>query len=113
MPRIRTGHVARLPRYLRIAICKCIIEGGPLRTIALSFQKHGYDISEDSLSNWKKGGYQDWLKDQIWVDQMHARQEFALALVRDKEPSAICEATLKIAATQVCEMLKDFDPSTL
>ena len=62
----RNGKVARLPEPTRNLINQMLDDGLPYRAILETLQRPGasplpYTISEMNLSNWKNGGYQDWL----------------------------------------------------
>jgi hypothetical protein len=72
----RTGKIARLPRELRDELNRRLREGEPgirlvewLNALApvrqvLTQDFNGREISEQNLSEWKQGGYQDWLARQ-------------------------------------------------
>jgi hypothetical protein len=72
-----------------------------------------YFITKQNLSNWKKGGYQDWLEDQQWIIETRLNQDFALDLLKNNEATAIHEATLHVAVTQIAQALRRFDPDCL
>lgn len=69
----RNGKIARLPRELREELNRRLREGEPGTTLvawlnalpearmALAREFNGRDISEQNLSEWKSGGYQEWL----------------------------------------------------
>jgi hypothetical protein len=72
----RTGKIARLPRDVRNQLNRRIADGEPgirlvewlnglpdtQRVLANDF--NGREISEQNLTEWKQGGYQDWLARQ-------------------------------------------------
>jgi hypothetical protein len=72
----RTGKIARLPRDIRNQLNRRIADGEPgsrlvewLNTLepvrhALAQDFGGREISEQNLSEWKQGGYQEWLARQ-------------------------------------------------
>jgi len=69
--------------------------------------------NDQNITNWREGGFQDWLKEQERLQDMRAKREFALEIVKANEGSMIHEAGLQIAATQIYELLQDFDVKTL
>jgi hypothetical protein len=65
----RNGKVARLPHALREQINQMIDDGFPYKAILEKLQEPGapplpYPISEMNLSNWRRGGYQEWRLEQ-------------------------------------------------
>src|SRR5439155_9473622 len=73
----------------------------------------GNGINEGNIGEWKSGGYQDWLRDQQRVEALKSRQDFAFDLVCEKDGSQLHQASLQIAATNLCELLVDLDPAAL
>ena len=81
----RTGKIARLPRYLRDNLNQRLhdSESGKKLTAWLNSSQavqdvlddyfNGVPISERNLSEWRQGGYQDWVKHEeslAWVRQL-------------------------------------------
>ena len=60
----RNGKVARLPANLRDQINRMIDDGVQYKAIIKSLGDAGKHLNEDNLSNWRLGGYQDYLKTQ-------------------------------------------------
>jgi hypothetical protein len=63
----RNGKVARLPEHLRNRLNLMLQEGIPYRDVIAKLQQAGclpYPLSEMNLSNWYRGGFRDWLRDQ-------------------------------------------------
>lgn len=70
----RNGKIARLPHHLRKQLNRRLQDGEPGKTLVewlngqpgvvetLKEQFYGRPINEQNLSEWKQGGYQDWLK---------------------------------------------------
>jgi hypothetical protein len=62
----RNGKIARLPEATRNLINQMLEDGFLYRAIIQKLQKASpplpYPISEMNISNWRKGGYQDWLR---------------------------------------------------
>jgi hypothetical protein len=73
-PVTRTGKIARLPHLLRQEVNRRLQQGQtgklivawlnaqPEAVVILARHWRGHPITEKSLSEWRKGGYQDWLK---------------------------------------------------
>ena len=111
--RQRRGKVARLPRVLRNRISNLMLDGKSYAEIIQSLGPEGEGLNEMNLSNWKAGGYQDWLRDQQRIDALKMRQEFAFEVVCGKEGSQVHQATLQVAATNLIHLLVDLDPVSL
>jgi len=110
----RTGKVARLPKDIRDQVNSRLRDGQTYTAIGTWLSDLGYaDVSESNLSNWKEGGFRDWELHQDRLETDKLKREFALELVKDNEGSKIHEATLQLAASQIYEVLTDFDVGPL
>lgn len=89
-------------------------DGATYAQIIKVSEKHDlFGINDQNLTNWKDGGYQDWLREQERLDDMRAKREFALEVVKQNEGSKLHEATLQLAASQLYEVISEFDLSHL
>ncbi len=114
MSQARTGKIARAPFETRTRVNEMIRDGATAaRIIKFLESKDIFGVNEQNITNWRAGGYQDWLKEQSRLDDMKAKREFALEIVRQNEGSKLHEATLHLAASQLYEALTDFDISRL
>src|SRR4051812_28512488 len=111
--RQRNGRVARLTKKVRDTINTMLLDGHTYAQIIEAVPIDGPPLSEDSISTWKSGGYQDWLKEQQRVDTIRSKQDFAVDLCNDTEGGKIHQATLQVAATNLCELLVDLDPAAM
>jgi hypothetical protein len=110
----RTGKVARLPKEIRDQVNARLRDGLTYLSIAAWLSDLSYgDISESNLSNWFEGGYLDWQQHQDRLETDKLKREFALELVKENEGSQIHEATLQLAASQLYEVLTDFNVGPL
>ena len=112
-PRRRRGKIANLPKSSRAKLNEMLEEGVPYRKIIENLGIYGKNLTENNISDWFKSGHQDWLKERAWLDDMRARHELAIKLVRENADCKIHEASLLIAATLVSELLRNFDPASL
>jgi hypothetical protein len=110
--RRRTGKVACLPNAIREQINRMIHDGVRYRLIIENL--HGpatpplpYEISEHHLSEWKDGGYQDWLNDQFWREEMRDRHQAFSGLLAGNDAIQLPEGGLQLAAIGLCELLRD------
>jgi hypothetical protein len=111
--RRRTGKIARLSKDLRDIINLMLRDGATNNEIRDRLSFHKEELNDQNVLNWRTGGYLDWLNEQARLDDMKARREFAMEIVKTNEGSAVHEAGLQIAASQIYELLSDFDVDTL
>jgi hypothetical protein len=109
----RTGKIARLPRKDRDLLNLMLRDGIPYAKIVRKLADHGHSINEDQLSRWFSGGYQEWVQEQAWLDEMRARLDFANEILTQPNADRIDAASLRIAVTQMYSLLLSFDPLTL
>jgi hypothetical protein len=110
--RRRTGTIACLPHELRERINQMLRDGVPYRVIIENLNQHGAaplpdHITEHHISEWKKGGYKDWLDDQFWREEMRARHGSFSGLLGDADKIQLPEGGLQLAAIGLCELLRD------
>jgi len=110
MSKRRIGKIARAPKAVRDVINEMIRDGATYAQVIKVAEKHDvFGLNEQNLTNWKEGGYQEWLREQERLSDMQAKREFAMEVVRQNEGSKLHEATLQLAASQLYEVITDFD----
>ena len=109
----RKGRIARLPKTVRDTLNQFILDGVSYPNIIRQLGDHGKGLNQQNLCNWKHGGHKDWLKQLDRLENMRAAREFALDVLRDHQDTTISEATLQLAASQIYEVITEFDPKTL
>lgn len=119
--RARTGKIARLPKDLRDAVNLALRDGATaaaVRKLIEDAKAHGATNGDGSeieppddqnVTNWRQGGFQDWLNEQQRLEDMRFKNELALEIVKRNEGSKISEATLLLASSQLYEVLTEFD----
>jgi len=114
VPNRRTGKIARLPKAIRDSVNLMLRDGDSYLKIIAKLNEMGYaDFNEPNMSAWKAGGHEDWLNEQAFLDDMKAKREFALEIVSQNEGGKIHEAGLNLAASQIFELLQDFDATAM
>lgn len=108
-----TGKVARLPDVVRESLNLMIHDGVPYAAIREKLGEYGKGLKDYHLSRWRKHGYQEWLRGQERKELSRAKEQFALEMLRENDAGKVHEASLQIAAGQLCQFLADFDPSNL
>lgn len=109
----RTGKIARLSKQHRDVVNLMLQDGATYAQIIAALGPAGADLNDQNLTAWKEGGYQDWLAEQQRLEDMKAKREFAFEIVKQNEGSKLHEAGLQLAASQLYEVLSEFDVSAL
>jgi len=111
---MRNGKIAQLPMDLRELVNRMMDEGAQSRSIIneLEKQRHRWpdgmaDINEENVSNWRTGGYMDWVREREVKADVEARREFALRLMG--EEGNVNEAVVQIGVTQLYHVLSLLD----
>ncbi len=91
--RIRDGQLA--PRILPWLNAECGLKGRAV-------------ITDGNISEWRAGGYQDWLRDQAKIEETQRRAEFCLRIAQ--AGGGAMELPAAIAGGQIMEVLEEFDP---
>jgi len=111
--RRRTGNIARLPQELRRRVNQMMDDGVPYEDIIDALGDTGKDLNVDMLYRWKKGGYQDHLREQRLIEQCVARRAGASALLTKAGQVTGFQATQQIATSQICEAVVDLGADIL
>jgi len=102
------GKIARLPKIIRDQINNWILDGVTYPDIIQRLGEHGKDLKPDNLSQWKKRGYQDWLRQREWLEHLASKSEFSADILAAPDSSALHEAGLRVAAAQMLDQLMRF-----
>ena len=111
--RARNGKVARLPQSLRDSICLMMQDGLSGRAIREQLGPEGNDLSLNNLSQWKRGGFLDWQRENQWQAELKAQQQFALQLLLTNDETKLPHVVLQIAVTQIFQALRKVIPDNL
>src|SRR6266446_3318986 len=103
----RNGKVARLPVELRDQINRLLDDGVPYKTIIEKLGDAGKHLNEDNLTNWRHGGFQDYIRAQAINERARAQIEVAADLVRDT-PAQLQSPRIREAVNQIA-LLSYFD----
>jgi len=124
MPETRKGKIARLPHDVRSALNRRIRDNQTAAEIlpwlnaqaavkailAASFS--GEPISDQNLSNWRTGGYQDWLKQEDRMEQIRAMSELAADMAAASGTST-ADSACEIAGGRILEVLESLPQDDL
>ena len=112
-PRHRRGKVARLPKPARDTVCRMLQDGSPYRVILEKLGPEAKGLSKHHISEWKKGGFLDWQRENQWLDELRAQQQFALEMLLSGDQNKFPHVVLQIAATQIFQALREVAPTNL
>ena len=73
LKRRRRGKIAALPDAIREQINRMLDDGLTYSQIIASLGETGKRLSEDSLSRWRKTGFQDWCEARLQTEALGAR----------------------------------------
>jgi hypothetical protein len=111
--RRRVGKVAQLPpediEWINQQLLDEELLGDILETLAL--RGHGH-ITQQNLTNWKSGGYVEWLADQQARRERHARLDAVCSLVSQAR-GRLDEAALMLASSQLLDIISACDVGLL
>jgi hypothetical protein len=104
----RNGKIARLPKETREMINRMIDDGLPYKVIIDELGETGEGLNLQNLTNWKQGGYQEWVKNQELIERTNAQTEHAIDLMRETgatNAATIAQAANVVGAAQVMQAL--------
>ena len=82
--RARNGKIARLPFAIRQAVNEMLLDGLNYPQIVAQLKKLGHPgIRPQNLSEWRKGGHQDWLNRRAELETLEQDRQAAIALAKD------------------------------
>ena len=109
VPPHHRGKVARLPDNLRHIVNTMLRDGATYDTIIGKVREHGVFLIRSNLTRWRKGGYQDWLGQQLWLEQMSDRLQVVIEMVRNKESGMLGQLALEAASLKLFDLLRSLD----
>ena len=110
----RIGKIARLPADIREQVNEMLNDGLEYNRIIDWLNQQGFPgIAPKNISNWKEGGFQDWLNHCQRLDELELKSEYAVEVAQQADPSKFQHATVNLTCLQFFEMLNRFDPIRL
>ncbi|WP_043585299.1 hypothetical protein [Geminisphaera colitermitum] len=114
----RKGKIARLPRVIRDEINRRLLDGEPgskilpwlntQETVLRVLDEHFGEepVTPQNLSEWRQGGYQDWIKRREQVETTRDLAALSLKLAEGMSPT---EGAARIAGGQMLLVLESLD----
>ena len=103
--RRRNGKVASLSKPHRSLVNQMLDDGAAYSDISAALAQLGLHVSPRNISNWYRGGYQDWLQLQAQLDTTSFQQDALLGLLRTENSTDLPEVGLQLAVTQLSQLL--------
>jgi len=123
MARARRGKIAKLPAEIRMEINRRIFDGQPGRQVLAWLNQHakvrpilaeqfaGADVNDQNLTEWRQGGYMDWLEEREKLDAMKELAIFAGNAV--KAGTNLADGAAAIAAGKLIVAIESAEPEDL
>jgi hypothetical protein len=75
-------------------------------SIIAALAERGISLNHQNISNWKHGGFEDWLLEQDWRAEVNLQREYALDLLDSGDGTKFQQAVIQLAVTQIFKTLK-------
>ena len=107
----RRGHIARLPKILRDKVNTMLDDGATYADIVAELEKSTnpplpFPVSADNITRWVEGGYQDYLRNQQYLDEIRLRQYPSEDFAQNFDATAVGNATIQLGMLHVFESLR-------
>jgi hypothetical protein len=113
--RMRNGKVARLPAAIRDVVNEMLHDSRYYRQIVARLTELGYPgIRPQNLSEWYKGGYQDWLRSKAELEDLRHDQALSIEMARDPNAASnLAKANELLLTLRLNRLLTDSNPGNL
>jgi hypothetical protein len=111
----RNGKIARLPKAVRDKINQWIDDGRTYPQIIKDLGEDAKDLKPNHLSEWRKGGYEDYLRHHEWRDQLRILRENGSEMTELTDGPKFQETLVQIALTEIFRVLeqRELKPDSL
>lgn len=112
------GKIGRCPPHIREEVCRRLFEGQTARKICGWLNEHPdvlrvldehfaeQPVTDQNISEWRKGGYQKWLARRDQLETTKQLADYSLKLAEGMSPS---EGAARIAGGQLLMIFEDLD----
>jgi len=120
MPEARKGKIARLPLSIRLEVNRRMQDGQKYPTLcrwlnalpgaerALSKDFAQWAVTPQNLSEWRAGGYADWLREEGRVENVRRLSDYAFSLAK-AAGGTLGEGAAAVAGGKILEALEAAD----
>lgn len=112
----RTGKIARLAKPVRDQVNHWLDDGASAPAVIEKLAALGHTgLNEQNISNWRQGGYEDWLEDRARMEAIKIRAEASIEYVKmvQESGSSLEEANALMLASQINELLQSIELTTI
>jgi hypothetical protein len=110
----RTGNIAQLPRAVRDRLNQMLDDGCRYQQIIAWLNSNGHPgIKPNNLTEWRKGGFQEWLEENRELAREEKLLELSHKIATANEASKAHEAAIRIATNFLFRVFLKFDPDKL
>jgi hypothetical protein len=102
----RNGKIARLPKAIRDKINQWLDDGRTYPQIIKDLGDDAKDLKPGHFSEWRKGGYEDYLRHQEWRDQLRIVRENGSEMSELADSPKFQETLVQIALTEIFRVLQ-------
>lgn len=111
--RRRRSSIVPLPKAIRDQINQMLDDGLTYGAISKHLRQQGIKLSDDCIGRWKKGGYNDYLRELRLLNECRIRYELSLGLARQHPGIDVFQAAHKIAAAQIGDAVAETGADSL
>src|ERR1051326_7815569 len=115
-PDLLEQKISRRPKATRDMLNLMLDDGLPCRVIVDELAEAGGGLTPQTLPDWLKSGYQDYLKNREKIGEARTQAEFAADLVRelgDIDLSTIHRACLVLTSVQIFTAIEEYGEDAL
>ncbi len=117
----RTGKIARLPKFLRDEVNQRLADGEEGESLLKWLNKtvpckemlaehfDGKPINKQNLSDWKQGGYQEWLRNQEARERVQLMVDQAQDLEGEAEGPTLADRLATVLTLQLIDMTRQLE----
>jgi len=109
----RNGKVARLPKGVREQINELMDDGVDYEEIIKTLGDAGKGLTKHNVSQWARGGYCDWVKEQERKVLLAGNFEKVVDTIAKADPEEIPDLVTKLLAARVGGVLSDLTPQEI
>jgi len=102
----RNGKIAKLSKELRDLLNRMLADGDTGAIIIDRFAELGISLNHENISNWRHGGYVDWVLEQDWEVEMKTQRKSASVFLDTGDETKFQQAVIQLAVTQIFKTLK-------
>src|SRR5262245_49721320 len=103
----RNGFIAKLPKAQRDLVNQWLDDGHTYPEIIEMLGDEGKDLNPDHISQWWKGGYQDYLRQQNWRADTRFLLESGSDITEFSNGPQLQQTLIQVALIEIFRALKD------